>query len=102
MTQYVVRFTPEARADLLRLYDFLLEFDLQTAEASLEALSNGIRLLESMPFTCRKAAGGHLGPLWRELLVAFGSSGYVVLYEIENGNTVTIAAVRHQRERDYR
>jgi len=35
------------------------------------------------------------------LLVSFGTSGYVVLYEIEGDHVVTILAVRHQREDDY-
>jgi len=35
------------------------------------------------------------------VLIPFGSSGYVTLFEIENNNTVTILAVRHQREDDY-
>ena len=35
------------------------------------------------------------------MLIPFGSSGYVVVFEIEDANTVTILAVRHQREDDY-
>jgi hypothetical protein len=31
----------------------------------------------------------------------FGGSGYVALFEIENRETVTLLAVRHQREEDY-
>jgi hypothetical protein len=35
------------------------------------------------------------------LLIAFGSSGYVALFEIEKPDTVTILAIRHQRDEDY-
>jgi plasmid stabilization system protein ParE len=35
------------------------------------------------------------------MLIEFGRAGYVALYEIESGDTVTILAVRHQREDDY-
>jgi mRNA-degrading endonuclease RelE of RelBE toxin-antitoxin system len=35
------------------------------------------------------------------MLISFGSGGYVALFEIEANNTVTILAVRHQREEDY-
>jgi len=35
------------------------------------------------------------------MLISFGSKGYVVLFEIEDGKKVTILAVRHQREEDY-
>jgi hypothetical protein len=36
-----------------------------------------------------------------ELLIPFGHSGYVALFDIENSATVTILAVRHQLEDDY-
>lgn len=50
-------------------------------------------------FTCRKAVPNN--PFLRELLIPFGAAGYVALFEIENTETVTILAVRHQREDDY-
>jgi hypothetical protein len=31
----------------------------------------------------------------------FGHSGYVALFEIEDEHTVTVTAIRHQREEDY-
>lgn len=37
----------------------------------------------------------------RELVVPFGGTGYIVLFEII-GNNVIVGAVRHQREEDYR
>ena len=37
----------------------------------------------------------------RELVIPFGSAGYVALFEIEGPGHVTILAVRHQREEDY-
>jgi len=33
--------------------------------------------------------------------IEFGGAGYVALYEIEDGATVTVLAVRHQREDDF-
>ncbi|MFA5825450.1 MAG: type II toxin-antitoxin system RelE/ParE family toxin [Gallionellaceae bacterium] len=35
------------------------------------------------------------------MLIPFGTAGYVALFEIEEDETVTIIAVRHQREEDY-
>ena len=99
MKRYRVRFTPDAEDDLLRLYDFLLEKDLATAERALEAIRAGIELLRLFPFSCRKAAADN--PLMRELLIPFGSAGYVALFEIDGPSTVTVVAVRHQREDDY-
>ena len=101
MNRYEVRFTKHAEADLQRLYDFLLEHDLATAERALEAIKDALRLLEQFPFSCRKAANGQLGPRLREMVIPFGASGYVALFEIEDAKTVTVTAVRHQRENDY-
>jgi plasmid stabilization system protein ParE len=99
MTRYRVRFTPDAEDDLLRLYDFLLEKDLAAAERALQAIRDGIEVLRLSPFACRKAVPDN--PLLRELVIPFGSAGYVALFEIEGPSTVTILAVRHQREDDY-
>jgi plasmid stabilization system protein ParE len=99
MARYRVRFTPDAEDDLLRLYDFLLGKDLAVAERALEAIRGGIELLRLSPFSCRKAVPDN--PLLRELVIPFGSAGYVALFEIEGPSAVTILAVRHQREDDY-
>ena len=101
MSRYQVRFTRHADADLLRLYEFLLEHDLDTAQRALEAIKDALRLLEQFPFTCRKAGDGQHGPRLREMVIPFGASGYVALFEIEDASTVTILALRHQRENDY-
>ncbi|MFW8566852.1 type II toxin-antitoxin system RelE/ParE family toxin [Orrella sp. 11846] len=96
---YSVRFTPAAKADLERLYAFLVERDYQAAERALDTISNAWRLLEQFPFSCRKADDAN--PFLRELIISFGHSGYVALFEIEDNATVTILAVRHQLEDDY-
>ena len=102
---YRVRLTPQAQADLERLFDFIVERelasatgDLDIAERALEAIRAGIETLRSSPFTCRKAG---VDPFLRELVIAFGASGYVALFEIVGADEVVIAAVRHQREDDY-
>jgi plasmid stabilization system protein ParE len=98
--RYKIRFTPGAEADLLRLYDFLLERDVTAAERALDAIKEAVDLLRFSPFSCRKALPDK--PFLRELIIPFGSSGYVALFEIEPGNVVSVLAVRHQREEDYR
>ena len=97
-----VRFTEEAQADIEQLYDFLLDRDppdLAAAERALTAMAHAITLLEHSPWSCRKAHAGT--PLLRELLIGFGQSGYVALFEIDDDRTVTVLAIRHQREDDY-
>ena len=101
MRRFRVRFTSEAEADLLRLFDFLLEQDVAAAEKARAAVAKAIELLEVFPFSCRKAVGGDGNPFLRELIIPFGESGCVALFEIENRDTVTLLAVRHQREEDY-
>lgn len=99
---YRVRFTQEAENDLVRLYEFVLardDTDWALAERALEAIRNGLRSLELTPFSFRKATPNN--PFLRELVIPFGASGYVALYEIEPEEMVTILAVRHQREDDY-
>jgi plasmid stabilization system protein ParE len=100
---FVVRYSPRARDDLERLYDFLLDRatateDLDLAERALEAITAAVESLRRSPFIYRKAAAD---PFLRELLIPFGNSGYVALFEIEDASTVTILAVRHQLEDDY-
>lgn len=38
----------------------------------------------------------------RELIIPFGSAGYVALFEVDSDKTVSVLAVRHQLEEDYR
>ena len=54
---------------------------------------------ETMPFACRKADPAN--PFFRELLIPFGSTGDVALFEVENNEQLTILAARHQREDDF-
>ena len=51
------------------------------------------------PFSYRKATPGN--PFLRELVIPFGATGYVALFEIDGDKSVSILAVRHQREDDY-
>lgn len=101
---YKLRFTQGAIDDLERLYDFVLARelrrggDLAIAERALEAIELGLATLSFTPFTCRKAGQN---PFIRELVIPFGASGYVALFEIEASDSIVVAAVRHQREEDF-
>ena len=100
-----VRLARDAEADLDRLFDFVVERelagdsgDLDLPEQAITAMRAGIATLRSSPFTCRKAGNS---PFLRELVIPFGRSGYVALFEIEDESTVAVVAVRHHREDDY-
>lgn len=94
-----VRISKAAQDDLERLLDFLAPADYSAAQRARAAIERGYRFLAEMPFACRKVDADN--PFLRELLVPFGGAGYVVVYEIDDDHTLTILAVRHQREDDY-
>jgi plasmid stabilization system protein ParE len=96
---YRVRYTRAARDDLRRLFRFVLDKDQQAARRAREAIAKSVELLCEFPFSCRKAVPDN--PFLRELVIPFGAAGYVALFEIEDDRTVTILALRHQREDDY-
>jgi plasmid stabilization system protein ParE len=96
---YRLRLAPRAADDLQRLFDFLAERDLNAAERARTAIAQAFEFLQCFPFACRKAAPEH--PFLREMVIEFGQAGYVALFEIEDARTVTVLAVRHQREDDF-
>lgn len=103
--KYTVVFSAAAAEDLEQLFDFALQReldsetgDLDIPERAVQAIKDGMAFLESSPFACRKAGDSSF---IRELIIPFGSTGYVALFEIVDSNTVIIGAVRHQREDDY-
>ncbi len=96
--------TREAKEDLQRLEDVLIEqvlvhgdFDLPARAVA--AIRLELRIPEANPYTCRKVGNN---PYERELVIPFGASGYVALFEILSDHEVAVAALRQQREDDYR
>ncbi len=112
---WTVRLSRDAQEDLERLIDFILERELAhegggepaLAERAQAAIEDGLRLLERFPLTCRKADDPRRRipverqPFVRELVIPFGATGYVALFEIVDARTVVVAALRHQREDDF-
>ncbi len=95
---YRLRIAPRAADDLLRLFEFLAERDLAAATRARDALAKGFEFLQTFPLACRKSESEH--PFLREMVISFGQAGYVALFEIDDAETVTVLAVRHQREDD--
>lgn len=103
--KYTVVFAASAAEDLEQLFDFALQReldsdsgDLDIPARALQAIKDGLAFLTHSPFACRKAGNS---PFIRELVISFGSTGYVALFEIVDNHTVIIGAIRHQREDDY-
>jgi plasmid stabilization system protein ParE len=101
---FIVQLSPTAEADLERLFDFLLDRaqtaeDLDRAQSAIDVIrATSLQQLAVTPFSFRKAAQN---PTQRELIIPFGGTGYVALYEIVSTSKVVVLAVRHQREEDY-
>jgi plasmid stabilization system protein ParE len=97
---YAIRLTDEADHDLEELHHVLVVRNPQAAARAVEAVHAALGMLKRFPYACRKNETVN-EPSLRELLVPFGGGGYVVLFRIAL-ETVTMIAVRHQREDDFR
>lgn len=101
---FAVEMTPSAKADLERLFEFLMDRaetieELDRAQAAIDAIRATVHhRLAVTPYSFRKAAQN---PAQRELIIPFGGTGYVALYEIVSPSRVVLLAIRHQREEDY-
>jgi len=100
---YTVRLTADAREDLLRLENFLVDTALRHGDFDLPmramtVIEREFRILERNPFTCRIASRDRME---QELVIPFGTSGYVALFHILDNTEVVVSAIRHQREDDY-
>lgn len=100
---FSVRLTRQALDDLQRIEEVLIELALERGDYDLplratDAIRSAMRILETNPYTCRKVGSN---PLERELVIPFGGSGYVALFEIVSEREVAVCALRHQREDDY-
>ena len=102
---FEARFSDPAVADLNRFFDFLLDKaqtveDLDIAQHAIDEIkATCTSNLSKTPFSYRKSKEFSLR---RELIIPFGSTGYVAQYEIEPAFLrVIVLAVRQQREDDY-
>lgn len=99
-----VEFTPEADADLERLFNFLLDRAETVEEAmraydAVEALRTAANThLATTPYSYRRVGQR---PTLRELIIPFGSTGYVIRFDIRTPELVLVIGARHQREEDF-
>lgn len=91
--------TEGAARGLERCRRFLAEKNPQAAKRAGLAIEHQFTLLETEP-----AIGRPLGdlPELRELVIAFGDSGYVALYQFDiKADSLYVLAFRHQKEAGY-
>ena len=93
-----VKLSARARLDLARLHRFLAEKDSTLASRAIDDIYASVVHLKRMPKIGRPVQAG-----LRELIIDFGSSGYLALYDFdEAADEIIILAVRHQRENNYK
>ncbi len=93
-----VTFAPAAIRDLQRLREFLRPKSADASKRAGEVIRRGVEILGSHPRLGRMV--DDLPEQFREWLIDFGDSGYVVRYRIDD-DAVTILVIRHQKEAGY-
>jgi len=95
-----LRLSARAQADISRLHHFLAAKDKDAAHRAVLAMRDAIAPLKRFPMIGRPVED-HLD--LRELVIDFGASGYLALYVFESAlDALTILALKHQREDDYK
>ncbi|MHB8874554.1 MAG: type II toxin-antitoxin system RelE/ParE family toxin [Myxococcaceae bacterium] len=90
----LVRFAARALADIDRIFDFLAGHDSEVAGKAAEAIVDATAVLQRRPMIGRAIEGS-----LRELVISWGSTGFVALYRFLPGaDRVEILAIRHQHE----
>jgi plasmid stabilization system protein ParE len=88
--------TSEAIEDLARVRDFLAEKSQEAADRAKGVIVEHLEKVQRFPTAYRPVLGQRDQ---REIVIAFGTYGYVMRYHFDQeGNTVTILRVWHQRE----
>lgn len=87
--------SPAALLDVQRLYRFLAPKNIDAAKRAVTAMRQGVRVLGQHSGIGRPI--DEMPDAFREWIIDFGESGYVVRYRLDS-NGVTIFAVRQQKE----
>lgn len=92
-----VIFTQTALQDLARLSDFLHANNPLAAKEAGIAIVKAVKILATYPQAGRP---DDEDSEYRELIIDFGSSGYVAKYHYKN-DLVTVVKIKHQKEVGY-
>ena len=90
-----LRYSRNALYDLQRLHGFLKVKNPAAAKRARESILKSIQMLGRQPYIGRPVED--MPEEYREWVVDFGDSGYVIYYYVSKNETV-ILAVRHQKE----
>jgi len=90
-------YTPAAIADLVRLAKFLGTKDKMVAKRAITIIRSEIQKAAILPDRYRPVADlMH----FREIIIDFGSSGYIARLRHEQGGDIFIVRIKHQLEND--
>jgi plasmid stabilization system protein ParE len=95
-----VEYSRRAEQNIEEIFQFYSAFDRETADKAVQTIVLSLRKLVDAPTTGRPVIDSKR---LRERVIPFGGQGFLALYEIfSNGQGITIAAVRHQRQVGYK
>lgn len=96
----MIHFEARAWNDLERIFEFNAARGPAAALLHIERIMEAVQILDRHPEIGRLAAAGDG---LRELIISYGSTGYVALYEhAALDGLIRVVAVKHQREAGYR
>lgn len=87
-----------ALLDVQRLYRLLASQNIAAGKRAVNAVRQGVKVLGQQPGVGRPITD--MPDEFREWIIDFGDSGYVVRYRVDQ-DAVTILAARHQKETGY-
>ena len=93
-----VKWLPEAIDDLARLREFIGDKNREAAHRAAATIRNIVKILEDYPDIIHPLEDL---PDFHDLVIPFGSGGYVVRYRIEK-NIVYIVGIRHSKEERFK
>ncbi|MEO8250843.1 MAG: type II toxin-antitoxin system RelE/ParE family toxin [Burkholderiales bacterium] len=92
-----IAYSGRARADIVRLSEFLVETYPTAADATADLIEEAIGVLGN-----HLEIGRKVGSELRELIISRGRSGCLALYHFDaRSDEVFVLAIRHQRESGY-
>jgi plasmid stabilization system protein ParE len=84
--------------DLRRLHSFIAHENPAAAQRAIRSIRDGVKVLATNPSIGRPAF--HLGENFREWLIEFGASIYVIRYQVQT-DRIVLLRIRHGRESGY-
>ena len=91
-------YTETAIADLVRLRDFLKTRSPEASKRAILAIRKEIENASLFPERFRPVPDlMH----YREIIIDFGSSGYIARFRYEQGGDIHIVRIKHQLENEY-